>query len=415
MITETDPALAKRAYFFVDDLLVEKGEYELASSFVGDPQIAFDRSVDMRRVEERTRRSNPILNTPEFQKHSDNRFVTKTLNLIRVLIATGREPEAASIQSQALEILDDDRLRPAVNEEARTHDTEPALQIRLVAGREEPDEQVDLLPMLEDPTRELRVEREVKLDDSVIKHAGIDFAFNGSRAIQIRLTDAGARRFAEVTGANIGKQVAIVHRGKILTAPAIGDRITGGRIQLTFGSMESSQMHELVDALNKSNSRTIEHWTLGPVEERTIASNPHPDRSIHWLDLDTGMTRTNSTLNWQTRDGHAWIRTNGLDLAAVEASRNGPAIHAFDINLVRIPDENRDPFTAADVVQSWNLMQDLPRQWQVISPTTEEPTRYIFQTSEGGRGLVEFTTSTNTPNQANVRYQLVLRAGKTTE
>ncbi|MEV6642668.1 precorrin-3B C(17)-methyltransferase [Amycolatopsis sp. NPDC051371] len=55
----------------------------------------------------------------------------------------------------------------------------------------------------------------------------------GSSVINLSFTTAGAETWAEWTGQNIGKQVAMVLRSRVLTAPAVQSAITGGETQIT--------------------------------------------------------------------------------------------------------------------------------------------------------------------------------------
>jgi preprotein translocase subunit SecD len=55
----------------------------------------------------------------------------------------------------------------------------------------------------------------------------------GSSVITLSFTAEGARRWAEWTGQNVGKQVAMVLKSRVLTAPAVQSAITGGETQIT--------------------------------------------------------------------------------------------------------------------------------------------------------------------------------------
>ncbi|SEF24915.1 preprotein translocase subunit SecD [Amycolatopsis pretoriensis] len=55
----------------------------------------------------------------------------------------------------------------------------------------------------------------------------------GSSVINLSFTAKGARTWAEWTGQNVGKQVAVVLRSRVLTAPAVQSAITGGETQIT--------------------------------------------------------------------------------------------------------------------------------------------------------------------------------------
>ncbi|WP_328647354.1 precorrin-3B C(17)-methyltransferase [Amycolatopsis sp. NBC_00348] len=56
---------------------------------------------------------------------------------------------------------------------------------------------------------------------------------SGHPVIGLRFTAAGTRTWAEWTGGNVGKQVAMVLRSRVLTAPAVQSAITGGETQIS--------------------------------------------------------------------------------------------------------------------------------------------------------------------------------------
>src|SRR5690606_13176243 len=62
--------------------------------------------------------------------------------------------------------------------------------------------------------------------------------------VQFRLDDEGARQFAAMTRANVGRQLAVVLDGKVLTAPVIRTPITGGSGEIS-GSFSSSEAADL--------------------------------------------------------------------------------------------------------------------------------------------------------------------------
>jgi preprotein translocase subunit SecD len=55
----------------------------------------------------------------------------------------------------------------------------------------------------------------------------------GKFVVIVTFTPAGARKWAEWTGQNVGKQVAMVLKSRVLTAPTIQSAITGGDTQIT--------------------------------------------------------------------------------------------------------------------------------------------------------------------------------------
>ncbi len=56
---------------------------------------------------------------------------------------------------------------------------------------------------------------------------------SGGPLVGLSFTDAGARTWADWTAANVGKQVAMVLKSRVLTAPSIQSAITGGETQIT--------------------------------------------------------------------------------------------------------------------------------------------------------------------------------------
>lgn len=70
----------------------------------------------------------------------------------------------------------------------------------------------------------------------------------GGFEIMIRFTESGSRRFAEVTGNNIGARLGIVLDGQLYSAPRINDRIAGGAAQIT-GNFSQREAVELAGAL----------------------------------------------------------------------------------------------------------------------------------------------------------------------
>ena len=142
-IREKDPQLAGQCYFWVESLLVAKGEYQWCYDHMGDPQSRFDsiqQLFDMERAnqqrmaatQQKTRQmiaemnqKNGWTNAPSFsppdtsamlKKSTEDRFVGQVWQLIEILVATGHQADAEKIRDQAVAILDDPRLKSAVSD-----------------------------------------------------------------------------------------------------------------------------------------------------------------------------------------------------------------------------------------------------------------------------------------------------------
>lgn len=68
--------------------------------------------------------------------------------------------------------------------------------------------------------------------------------------VSITFDDEGARRFSEITAENIGRQLAIILDGKVISAPTIQERITGGKAIIAgqFNEQEAVNLAALLGA-----------------------------------------------------------------------------------------------------------------------------------------------------------------------
>jgi serine/threonine protein kinase len=139
-LRQQDKALTQQCYELVQGLLVQRGEYDLCLSYLGDPQTAFERIRQswerMKHWEDQqaaTRRqgverleamartnalfaNGPVPFLPELPKFADRQFVDQTRQLIEILVGAGQNDEAEKIQNQAVAVLDDALLKSAVSD-----------------------------------------------------------------------------------------------------------------------------------------------------------------------------------------------------------------------------------------------------------------------------------------------------------
>ncbi|MDD2731027.1 MAG: protein translocase subunit SecD [Candidatus Portnoybacteria bacterium] len=88
------------------------------------------------------------------------------------------------------------------------------------------------------------------LTGKYLVQATLEFDQNTSKPyIGLEFNDEGAKFFEEITGRNVGKQVAIFLDGLPITAPVVQEAISGGRAQIT-GSFTLDETKELVRRLN---------------------------------------------------------------------------------------------------------------------------------------------------------------------
>ena len=109
-----------------------------------------------------------------------------------------------------------------------------------------------MLPDKNNPKRMWLLKTPQVLDGSMITDATVGFTQKTNQpAIFFTLNSQGAAIFGDVTGKNIGKQLAIVVDNKVYSAPTIQERIGGGSGQITVGSTDEA--HILAIALRSGS------------------------------------------------------------------------------------------------------------------------------------------------------------------
>ncbi len=92
------------------------------------------------------------------------------------------------------------------------------------------------LPMADDPQQQLDVLADVAVDGADLENAQASTdPQTGEWVVNFTFNALGAREFADVTTANVGRRFAIVLDGKIIEAPVIREAITGGAGQISGG------------------------------------------------------------------------------------------------------------------------------------------------------------------------------------
>jgi len=125
---------------------------------------------------------------------------------------------------------------------------------------------VDALPMQDNPSQKVAVRRRVDVDggDLTNAQAGTN-PQSGEWVVNFTFNSIGARRFADVTRANVNHRFAIVLDGKVISAPVIREPITGGRGQIS-GSFTAASANDLAVLLRAGALPA----PLTVVEERSV-------------------------------------------------------------------------------------------------------------------------------------------------
>lgn len=95
----------------------------------------------------------------------------------------------------------------------------------------------------------------------------VDVGGSGEVEVNITMDQEGARKWAEVTSANVGREFAIVLDGEVVSAPTINQAITGGRSRIT-GGFTVQEAQDLASKLEvgrlPSVPRIIQESIVGP-------------------------------------------------------------------------------------------------------------------------------------------------------
>lgn len=91
------------------------------------------------------------------------------------------------------------------------------------------------------------------LTGALLSRAALEFGGNqlmpSQPTVRVDFNSEGAKLFADLTGANIGKQIAIFLDGALLSAPVVQDHITNGTAIIS-GNFSAEEARELVRNLN---------------------------------------------------------------------------------------------------------------------------------------------------------------------
>ncbi len=136
----------------------------------------------------------------------------------------------------------------------QTTSSSAELEFRLVAAEGNTNTPADELADPNDRTGQtkLRILKEVLLDSSAVASASLESGQSEDKTISVILKSDAARKFSDITATNIGRQLAIVWRGRVLKAPVIRSKITGPAVEVT-GKLSDAECQVLLDLLNFKN------------------------------------------------------------------------------------------------------------------------------------------------------------------
>jgi serine/threonine protein kinase/tetratricopeptide (TPR) repeat protein len=141
---ETDPKLAGECYYYAEDLLLQKGEYQLLLDCIGDPQSRFESArrgfqvqIESQQRMAEMQKQYPVptprfagtFHPPDMGQLATNNFVGQVCKLVEILVATGHQADAEKIRDEAVAVLDDARLKSAVSDAGKKLRYKPAQNV----------------------------------------------------------------------------------------------------------------------------------------------------------------------------------------------------------------------------------------------------------------------------------------------
>lgn len=151
--------------------------------------------------------------------------------------------------------------------------TEPVIQ------RQGKDRIIVELPGVKDPEKAIAMlgrtamlqfkdqDGNVVLTGKDLKDAKAQITSGNQAVVGLEFNDEGGQKFADLTARNIGRQIAIVLDGDVLTAPVVQEAITGGKAQIS-GSRNIEEAEQLAILLRSGSLpvkiEILENRTVGP-------------------------------------------------------------------------------------------------------------------------------------------------------
>ena len=153
--------------------------------------------------------------------------------------------------------------------EFRMVSDDPDLIKRATSGEEILGFEVKTMDTRDGKKETLVLEEDAAFTGDMLVDATTEFSQQGfgQPYVSLELNEKGAEIFSEVTGANVGRRLAVVLDGEIYTAPVIRERIPSGRAQIT-GSFSVQEAKDIALILRAgalpAPVNIIEERSVGP-------------------------------------------------------------------------------------------------------------------------------------------------------
>ena len=130
----------------------------------------------------------------------------------------------------------------------------------------------EILPMVEknaqgkDVHTQIVVERKVQMSGKHVRQAYVTIEQMGGSVVNLEFDSDGTQQFADVTSANVGRDLAIVLDHEVRSAPVLKVAITDGRAVISGGTMNALECQELASVLQNPLENPIKMLSTSSVD-----------------------------------------------------------------------------------------------------------------------------------------------------
>jgi len=143
---------------------------------------------------------------------------------------------------------------------------------QVLADKLPPDTEIYIEKSIDRTTKSVKrqpllVQKKALMTGAAIKGAVVRIGDYNEPYVSVDFNASGGRQFAQITGANVNRRLAIILDGMVRSAPVIKERIGGGKAQIT-GSYTSEEAADLAIVLRAgalpASVKVVQNITVGP-------------------------------------------------------------------------------------------------------------------------------------------------------
>jgi len=248
----------------IDDLQINKDSVEFSLLDDGEIEKLDNKLKEIKgiKVEKDPSLHYKITLTPTQKSLTKDFAVSQAVEVIRnrldqfglsepTVIRQGKDKivvELPGIKTQAQEKRARELISKPANLELMAVDEKRADQVYTLSNEEAKELGDIILSDVKEPTKKYLLKQIPILNGSQITDARVMFDKNNQPVISFTLSSIGADIFADWTGKNVGKRLAVVLDGKVYSAPVVRERIGGGSGQIS-GSFSLDEAGNIAIAL----------------------------------------------------------------------------------------------------------------------------------------------------------------------